>query len=165
VSSSLLREQRRSLLGIIQRAVEERCRALGAVSSGSLVGQLPALSLSGVTCAGFLQLPLDSRRSQSASAGRIRVSSPRIVIAGTKRNELEVHRSVVQAADCRCRLDTRLLVILPGSPGARERMATLIRQAVDPEAGFRPAERMEIVQHRSGARLPGPCLLHTRCRR
>jgi RecB family exonuclease len=123
------------LLGKIQRAVEERCRALGAVSIGSLVGQLPAASLFGkVTCAGFLQLPprLQAIGGQHRPAGSVS-ARPNIVISADESDELEViaqwcKRQIATQAD------TRLLVILPGSPGARERLATLIRQAVDPEA-------------------------------
>jgi RecB family exonuclease len=122
------------LLGKIQRAVEERCRALGAVSIGSLVGQLPDASLSAeVTCAGFLQLPprLQAIGGQHRPAGSVS-ARPNIVIAADESDELEViaqwcKRQIAMQAD------TRLLVILPGSPGARERLATLIRQAVDPE--------------------------------
>ncbi|HEV7446098.1 MAG TPA: hypothetical protein VGO18_26215, partial [Steroidobacteraceae bacterium] len=122
------------LLGKIQRAVEERCRALGAVSIGSLVRQLPAACLSGeVTCAGFLQLPprLQAIGGQHRPAGSVS-ARPNIVIAADESDELEViaqwcKRQIAMQAD------TRLLVILPGSPGARERLATLIRQAVDPE--------------------------------
>ena len=134
VSSLALAGAEAELLGKIQRAVEERCRALGAVSSGSLVGQLPTHSLSGVTCAGFLQFPprLQALSGQHRPAGS-QSAHPRVVIAADEADELEViaqwcrRQIAVQA-------DTRLLVILPGSPGARERLATLIRQAVDPEA-------------------------------
>ena len=123
------------LLGEIRLAVEESCRALGAVNIGSLVGQLPAGSLSGeVTCAGFLQLParLQAMGAQRRPAGSVS-ARPRVVIAADESNELELiaqwcKRQIAMQAD------TRLLVILPGSPGARERLATLIRQAVDPEA-------------------------------
>ncbi|MFL6601154.1 MAG: PD-(D/E)XK nuclease family protein [Steroidobacteraceae bacterium] len=122
------------LLGEIQRAVEERCRALGAVSSGSVVGQLSAASLSDVTCAGFLQLPprLRAIGGQHRPAGAAS-ARPRVVIGADEADELELI-----AQWCRRRIalqaDTRLLVIVPGSPGARERLATLIRQAVDPAA-------------------------------
>jgi len=123
------------LLGKIQRMVEERCRALGALNIGSLVAQLPAVSLSReVTCAGFLQLPPRLRaiggQHRPADSGSAR---PNIVIAADESDELE---SIAQwcKRQIEMQVDTRLLVILPGSPGARERLATLIRQAVDPGA-------------------------------
>jgi ATP-dependent helicase/nuclease subunit B len=117
------------LLGKIQCAVEERCRALGAVNIGSLAGMAPASSE--VTCAGFLQLPSRLRAGQQRPAGPI-AATPHITIAADESDELEAI-----AQWCRRRIatqaDTRLLVVLPGSPGARERLATLIRQAVDPQ--------------------------------
>ena len=133
VSKLALAGAEAELLGKIQRTVEERCRALGAVSSGSLVGQLPATSLSGVTCAGYLQLPprLQAIGGQHRPSGSVS-ARPRVVIAADEADELEVI-----AQWCRRQIaiqaDTRLLVIVPGSPGARERLATLIRQAVDPQ--------------------------------
>jgi PD-(D/E)XK nuclease superfamily len=122
------------LLGEVQRSVGERCRALGAVNMGSLAGQFPADSLSSqVTCAGFLQLPLRLQAigGRHRPAGSVS-SRPDIVIASDESDEMEViaqwcKRQIAMQAD------TRLLVILPGSPGARERLATLIRQAVDAE--------------------------------
>jgi hypothetical protein len=59
-------------------------------------------------------------------------ASPNITIAADESDELEAiaqwcRRQIAMQAD------TRLLVVLPGSPGARERLATLIRQAVDPQ--------------------------------
>ena len=133
VSKLALAGAEAELLGKIQRTVEERCRALGAVSSGSLVGQLPAASLSGVICAGYLQLPprLQAIGGQHRPSGSVS-ARPRVVIAADEADELEVI-----AQWCRRQIaiqaDTRLLVIVPGSPGARERLATLIRQAVDPQ--------------------------------
>jgi RecB family exonuclease len=127
------------LLGEVRRAVQERCRALGAVNIGSLVAQLPAGSLSGaVTCAGFLQLPAQLQATRARARGQHRPAGsvsarPNIVLAADESNELE---GIAQWCKQRIAMqaDARLLVILPGSPGARERLATLIRQAVDPEA-------------------------------
>ena len=130
------------LLGEIQRAVETRCQTLGAVTISSLVGQLPRLrrsQVSGlprsteVTCAGFLQLPprLRAIGGQHRSPGSV-LARPNITIAADESDELEsiAHWCGRQIA---LQADTRLLVILPGSPGAREPLATLIRQVVDPQ--------------------------------
>jgi hypothetical protein len=60
------------------------------------------------------------------------LAHPNTIIAADEVHELE---SI--AAWCRrliaANANVRLLVILPGSAGARERLATLIRQAVDPD--------------------------------
>ena len=117
------------LLGKIQHAVQERCRALGAVNIGSLVGMASASNE--VTCAGFLQLPPRLLAGQQRPAAPMS-ASPHITIAADESDELEAiaqwcRRQIAMQAD------TRLLVVLPGSPGARERLATLIRQAVDPQ--------------------------------
>src|SRR2546430_6681640 len=52
--------------------------------------------------------------------------------------------------------DARLLVILPGAPGPRERLATLIRQALDPRsvlAGAAPASTLRGSRDRKSTRL------------
>jgi ATP-dependent helicase/nuclease subunit B len=112
-----------------QKAVAGRYQALNASNIQSLVAPGPGRP---VTCAGFLQL---SPRLRATGAAQRSVSSqgvrPVIVVAADESNELEriaawCKRQIASVAD------TRLLVILPGSPGARERLATLIRQAVDP---------------------------------
>ena len=107
VSSLALAGAEAELIGEIQRAVEERCRALGAVSSGSLVGELPTHSLSGVTCAGFLQLPprLQALRGQHRPAGSLS-ARPRVVIAADDADELGViaewcRRQIAMQADTR----------------------------------------------------------------
>ena len=112
-----------------QKAVADRYQALNASNTQSPVA--PGLELP-VTCAGFLRL---SPRLRAIGATQRAVSSqgarPSIVVAADESNELERI-----AAWCKRQIaampDARLLVILPGSPGARERLATLIRQAVDP---------------------------------
>jgi len=166
------------LLSKTQQAVDDRCRALGAVSVQSLIPRVvdarvaaladgitadnivrhgaaepgttldlfgatthaahdsPAGALGAaaeITCAGFLQL---SPRLQALGAALQRcepvLAHPNTIIAADELHELESIAAWCQrliAANTK----VRLLVIVPGSAGARERLATLIRQAVDPD--------------------------------
>lgn len=130
-----------ALLNKTQRAVDDRCRALGAANIQSLVAKLPSVNAPGaVTFAGFLPVP--SRLQTPGAAFRStssELSRPRVAIAADESDELE---SIAQW--CRRQIaskqDSRLLVVLPGSTGARERLATLIRQALDPQAWLSPGE-------------------------
>lgn len=122
------------LLGRTQSAVNERCRVLGAANIQSLVRQLQgAGAAAGLTCAGFLKLSprLRSLGAEHRPAGPA-LARPTTVIAADESAEAE---SIAQW--CKRQItgnrDARLLVIQPGSAGSRERLATLIRQAADPE--------------------------------
>lgn len=153
------------LFGQIQQAVNERCQALGAGTVQTLAAQLAAGDdaangtvarlPSGVTCAGFLKLPprLEALGAVHRSTGSAS-ARPNALIVADDAAELE---SIAQWCKQRIALhgDARLLVILPGSPGTRERLATLIRQAVDPEGWLcGPAARVEnLVAIEGGAPL------------
>ncbi len=142
-----------TLLCEAQQAFDERCRSLRAASVGSLLPRIAAAGAGGgraLLLRGFDTL---SPRLRSIAAAR----QPRAA-----QQEQEAHArsiaKVLRAADaqeeleriaawCRQKVlaqpDTRLLVILPGAPGARERLATLIRQALDPRSvlgGATPAD-------------------------
>jgi ATP-dependent helicase/nuclease subunit B len=121
-----------------QSAVDERYRAVGAANMQSLIAQLPGFGgAREITYAGFLQL---SPRLEAIGGTHRSIdppTRPTVVIAPDDSNELE---RIAQWCQRQVAADpgTRLLVILPGSPGARERLATLIRQAVDPQAWLSP---------------------------
>ena len=139
------------LLAAVHRAVEERCRKLGAAPLTAAVSGLPVIGDGRpVIFAGFLA---PSPRIQSIVAARARqgfesarrsgtetvsLTSPSLVRAADEREELE---RIAQW--CRSHLnerpDARLLVLLTGSGGRRERLATLIRQAIDPGGLDSPA--------------------------
>ena len=128
------------LLHRAQQAVDERYRALDAANIQSLIAQLvDAGGSREITCAGFLKLsPRLSAIGGLQRSANVRLSRPSVVIATDETDELEriaawCKRQIAATAD------TRLLVILPGSPGARERLATLIRQAIDPLRWLSPS--------------------------
>jgi RecB family exonuclease len=170
------------LFARIQQAVDERCRALGAATTQTLVSQMavtareggastataagagaaagvgegagsspaawpsvgPPGGRTGVTCAGFLKLAprLEALGAKHRRAGPA-LARPTASVLADESDELE---SIAQW--CRRRIamqaNTRLLVILAGSAGARERLATLIRQAVDPEGWLSPGSSSRI---------------------
>jgi RecB family exonuclease len=133
------------LLHKTQQAVDDRYRALGAANIQSLIAQLAngsgsdARATHEITCAGFLKLSprLEGIGTLHRSADP-HATSPAVVIARDDSDELEriarwcKHQIIADA-------DARLLVILPGSPGGRERLATLIWQAVDPQKWLSPS--------------------------
>ena len=121
------------LLSRTQLAVNQRYRDLDAANIQSLVSNADFGGSAEVTCAGFLQA---SPRLRSLGTAFRSVESvlarPDTVIAADESDELE---SIAQWCKRKIALnaETRLLVVLPGSAGARERLATLVRQAVDPD--------------------------------
>ena len=131
------------LLFDVQQAVTEKMHALGAVAAAELAPQLQCLGGSRVLfAAGFThETPsfktLATSRSAQGCSTRMRAipadvtNNTRAVFAADTSEELE------RIADwCRATLDAqpdaRLLVLAPGAPEARERLVTLIRQAIDP---------------------------------
>ncbi len=133
------------LLFDVERAVVERCRAMGATTAADLAANLVCLGGDrNVLLAGFERLTprLDALKTSRGAAGcvtdfrkptdyRGAVARARSVFASDSNEELE------RIADwCKARLqtkqDARLLVLVPGAPEARERLLTLIRQNLDP---------------------------------
>ncbi|TLZ10063.1 MAG: hypothetical protein E6K31_11175 [Gammaproteobacteria bacterium] len=117
-----------------QRAFDERCRDFRATSLAALLGRLADRGAAG---RGALQL-----------RGFDTVPPALGAIVGTSTAE---PRESAEPGWCRERLlaraDARLLVMLPGAAGARERLAALIRQALDPAgalAGSRAPSRVAI---------------------
>lgn len=127
------------------RAFAERCREIGATTSAELASGLECVGGNrDVLLAGFERLTprlalLTTSRGAAGCLTRFRappaldgkIPHARAVLAGDPSEELE------RIADwCRQRLtaqpDARLLVIVPGSPEAQERLLTLIRQNIDP---------------------------------
>lgn len=156
------------LLATVHRAVMQRCSALGAAPASALYASLPSVGDDRpVALAGFLP---PSPRLQAIVAARAQsgfetsyppqteaavLAPPRVQVPADEREELE------RIAEwCRQRLtaraDARLLILLPGSAGRRERLAALIRQAVDPRndspsllglEGGQPLARLPPVAH------------------
>jgi ATP-dependent helicase/nuclease subunit B len=156
------------LFAAVHGAVLQRCNELGAAPMSTASSSLPYVGDGHpVVLAGFLK---PSPRQQSIAAARARhgfetsygpeadarVSvSPRVEAPADEREELE------RIAEwCRRRLtaqaDARLLIQLPGPPGRRERLATLIHHAVDPRMesatlvgleGGQPLASLPLVAH------------------
>jgi probable DNA repair protein len=129
----------------VERAVAERSHAIGATTPAELAATLGCVGGSrDVLLAGFERLTprLAMLTTNRGAAGCVtafrappaldgKIAHARAVLAGDPSEELE------RIADwCRIRLnaqpDARLLVIVPGSPEAQERLLTLIRQNIDP---------------------------------
>ncbi|HEX4267246.1 MAG TPA: PD-(D/E)XK nuclease family protein [Steroidobacteraceae bacterium] len=132
-----------ALLVAVHQAVAERCRALGAALLPDVLSLLPCVGdQRPLVFAGFLapsprlraiagvraQHGYETLPSQPdpAAAGHVRVARPADAMEELER---------IAAWCCqrlRARGDDRILIVLPGSSGRRERLATLIRQAIDP---------------------------------
>jgi ATP-dependent helicase/nuclease subunit B len=121
-----------------RQAFDERCRELGAVSADAWFARAPhagAGSQSAIALRGFDALsPRMAAIVGVRGAPDDRPEPPReLLLCADEREELERI-----AGWCRERVlrqtDTRLLIMLPGAAGARERLAALIRQAIDPRS-------------------------------
>lgn len=157
-----------ALLQEVQRAVDQRCRELGAASVASAASWLSGRGRrTSLEAAGFLRLSprlaalLDARNAAPAAqpAG---LKRPKVVVAPDDLAELELI-----AQWCREQLaqrpEARLLVVLPGSPGARERLATLIQQTLDPQPwlGFESRSANPVVAIEGGSPLGrNPAVAH-----
>ncbi|HEY8054187.1 MAG TPA: PD-(D/E)XK nuclease family protein [Steroidobacteraceae bacterium] len=125
-----------------RQAFDERCRALGVVSVDALLAQAQT-HMAGVPPPSAIEL-----RGFDALSPRM---ATLIGTHATRDAHLQTPASLLICADqgeeleriaqwCRARVlrqpDARLLIMLPGAPGARERLAALIRQALDPRSIF-----------------------------
>jgi len=157
------------LLAAVHRAVMERCHALGAAPVSAAVTALPHVGDERpVVFAGFLA---PSPRLQSIVGARVRhgfessyppardptaSAPPRVVRPADEREELE-HIAEWCQQRLGARADARLLILLPGSAGRRERLAALIRQAFPGHWPPRYAHADDFVSIEGGqplARLP-----------
>ena len=123
-----------ALLAEVQLAVDERCKSLGAATVASLVPQLRPVSMGPpIVASGFLALPprLRSLVVPARDTPTEVLVKPNVVIAADELDELE-RIAEWCATQVRRKADVRVLVALPGAPGTRERLATLIRQAMNP---------------------------------
>ena len=126
-----------TLLLEARRGFEARCRALNAASVSSLTGRLgesgapPPLLLRGFDAVP----PWLSALAAGPGAPSARAAEPSV--RGVRTPDALSQMEAI-AAWCGERLrtqpDARLLVMLPGPAGARERLASLIRDALDPGA-------------------------------
>jgi len=147
-------ESEAALLREVEHAFTERCRALGAGGLSALAEQLlgaPAPANPPLLLRGFDTVPprlhsLASARGDAEAANRPiggapsgAREAPRVVRPAQGEAELECI-----AEWCREQLeqraDARLLVVLPGTSGRRERLAALIRQALDPRSVLATAD-------------------------
>lgn len=156
------------LLAAVHREVMRRCGALDAAPLSSALAGLPCVGDGRpVAFAGFAT---PSPRLQAMVAARSQygfetsyppavdgpsLARPRIEIAADEREELERIAEWCQRR-LRAQADARLLIQLPGSAGRRERLAALIRQALDPRAesasllaleGGQPLARLTMIAH------------------
>ena len=152
-----------ALLAEVQRAVDERCQSLGAATVASLTERLRSGIESGlrhggearVVGSGFLTIPprLRSLVSPSREMGAAAAVAPNAIIAADELDELErIAQWCKQHIEANP--DARILIMLPGAPGTRERLATLIRQAVRPGAWFRTEANAADTRAPKDARVP-----------
>jgi ATP-dependent helicase/nuclease subunit B len=127
-----------ALLIATRRAVQERCRALQAARAAELLSAGPAYGPA-VQLAGFTSVPPQLARlaggARPAPAGAR--EAPLVSVAD--QDEEAARIASWCAAHLRERPDARLLVLMPGSLGALQRLGTLIRQAVDPAGALEGA--------------------------
>jgi ATP-dependent helicase/nuclease subunit B len=126
------------LLYRAQRAFAARCAELVAAgSSERLAGLAPLDGAARALLAGFDALPPGLVRLAGAAAQEAGSAAPGTTARGVRTADAPSQSEAITAW-CRERLtaqpDARLLVMLPGSPAARERLAALIRGSLDPGA-------------------------------
>ena len=136
----------------VHRAVQARARDLGAASLASV---LPRIGVLGdartLLWAGFLSASPLLRAVSAAREDRGRATRwPAGAADPLRPPRVERPADEIEELDriaewCRLRLQRqpqeRLLIVLPGPDGRRERLAALIRQAIDPGAGFEAVPR------------------------
>ncbi len=133
-----------TLLARAQRLFAARCRALNATTAAELTARLVERARQGGQApwlAGFDALPPRLRvlQTPTGNPARIRAQVHRPATA-----EAELQAIAGWCLACvRAQPDARLLVMLPGPAGARERLAALIREALDPGALLDPERRAD----------------------
>ena len=133
-----------ALLCAAQRSFDTRCRALNAASVSALIPRLRDTRAPGeLLLRGFDVIPPWLRtRAPAASGDSSGRCEPRIATVRGLRTPDGLTQLEAIAAWCRERLsakpDARLFVMLPGPAGARERLAQLIRDTLDPAAKLAP---------------------------
>ena len=176
------------LLREVQQAVDEQCRSLGAATLASLVtGLSPAAEPAPIVLRGFLKLSV-RLQAMAARRGPPAGKTDAVLPPGTGRRDpglgrstdpssaaSAVPRAVIAPDDfgereliaqwCKAQIDrrpeARILVVLAGSAGARERLATLVRQTVDPRVWLRGASSGSLVVIEGGAALArNPAIAH-----
>lgn len=128
------------LLGRAHAVYAARCLELGAASVDALAGRLRALTPAAapVAVCGFTAPPprltaLCGARVHSGATARL--STPRVLRLPDSVAEQDAI-SAWCAARLRAQPDARLLIVLPGPAGARERLAALIGAALDAPLQF-----------------------------
>ena len=139
-----------ALLQAMHRSVCARSRAIGAASMDALLGR--AVALGDRRPVAFCGMSTPTPRLRALIDARRALGWPTEIMAPPAAPPPP--ESVVRAADeteeldriaqwCRERLERasagRLLVVLPGSMGRRERLAALIRQSLDPGGAYAAA--------------------------
>lgn len=125
------------LLFVAQRIFEARCRDLNAASVSALTARLhpsPSLWLRGFDVLPPRLAALAAARPPAASGTPARAAT-----RGVRTPDAQAQLEAIAAWCCErlaAQPDARLLVMLPGSGGARERLAALIRGALDPRAAL-----------------------------
>ena len=138
------------LLWQAQRVLDARCRGLGAATVSGLTHKLAERGAPPPLLRGFDRVPpalvaLGTTHASPASDPQAAVPAlPRVVRSADLESQTE---AIAAWCDQRLRRqpDARLLVMLPGAPGARERLAALIRGALDPGAHMSGAEPRALV--------------------
>ena len=132
-------ESEPGLLFEARRIFTARCRELGAASVSASIARLePVAADRAPQLRGFDAVPRAlARLARPAPAGGGQEAGGRVSPRGVRTADGEAQLEAI-AAWCRERLraapDARLLVMLPGSAAARERLADLIRGCLDPAA-------------------------------
>ena len=147
-----------ALLLDVQRGFDARCQALRAASVVSLI---PRISASDATRSllvrGFAAIPPWLAKLTPSRAEGAPVEARSAKVRGVRTSDGRAQMEAI-AHWCRERLeaqpDARLLVVLPGPPGPRERLGQLIRDVLDPAARLAPAQTArELVSIEGGQSL------------
>ena len=155
-----------ALLASVHRAVAERCRERGAAPLPAAVASLrfvgderPVVFAGFLARSPLLQSIIDARARHGCESGYApapdpaALAAPQVLRPADERDELEriaewCHERVSAQPD------VRLLVLLPGAAGRRERLASLIRQSIDPHAALQaPGDTQALVALEGGQSL------------